>query len=89
MKAFLQLLVVQTFRPDRLLAMGHIFVSKIMGEEFQAEAEQDPKLNLVVEQEVWVTQHMMLTGILVWWDRFSPIPLYCCAQWLGLMLASV
>ena len=61
-KAFLQLLVVQTFRPDRLLAMGHIFVTKIMGEDFQSEAEHDPKLNLVVEQEVCVTGFLMLTS---------------------------
>lgn len=52
MKAFLQLLVVQTFRPDRLLAMGHIFVTTIMGEDFQQEAEQDPNLSVVVEEEV-------------------------------------
>ena len=51
-KAFLQLLVVQTFRPDRLLAMGHIFVATIMGEDFQQEAEQDPNLSVVVEEEV-------------------------------------
>ena len=51
-KAFLQLLVVQTFRPDRLLAMGHIFVVTIMGEDFQQDAEQDPKLSVVVEEEV-------------------------------------
>lgn len=51
-KVFLQLLAVQTFRPDRLLAMGHIFVATIMGEDFQQEAEQDPKLSVVVEEEV-------------------------------------
>ena len=51
-KAFLQLLVVQTFRPDRLLAMGHLFVSAIMGEDFQQEAEQDPNLSVVVEEQV-------------------------------------
>lgn len=51
-KAFLQLLVVQTFRPDRLLAMGHIFVAAVMGEDFQQEAEQDPNLSVVVEEEV-------------------------------------
>lgn len=51
-KAFLQLLVVQTFRPDRLLAMGHTFVAAIMGEDFQQEAEQDPNLSMVVEEEV-------------------------------------
>ena len=52
MKAFLQLLVVQTFKPDRLLAMGNIFVANIMGEDFQQEAEQDPNLSVVVEEEV-------------------------------------
>ena len=52
MKAFLQLLVVQTFRPDRLLAMGHIFVAAIMGDDFQQDAEQDPNLAVVVEEEV-------------------------------------
>ena len=59
-KAFLQLLVVQTFRPDRLLAMGHIFVATIMGEDFQQEAEQDPNLTVVVEEEV--SEKMCCTG---------------------------
>lgn len=32
--------------------MGHIFVATIMGEDFQQEAEQDPNLSIVIEEEV-------------------------------------
>ena len=32
--------------------MGHAFVAAIMGEDFQQEAEQDPNLSIVVEEEV-------------------------------------
>ncbi|KAF4101796.1 hypothetical protein G5714_016596 [Onychostoma macrolepis] len=47
-----QLLLIQAFRPDRLLAMSHIFVSKVMGENFMAIIEQPLDLANIVDSEV-------------------------------------
>ncbi|XP_016335882.1 cytoplasmic dynein 1 heavy chain 1 [Sinocyclocheilus anshuiensis] len=47
-----QLLLIQAFRPDRLLAMTHIFVSKVMGETFMAIMEQPLDLANIVDSEV-------------------------------------
>ncbi|XP_016418464.1 cytoplasmic dynein 1 heavy chain 1-like [Sinocyclocheilus rhinocerous] len=47
-----QLLLIQAFRPDRLLAMTHILVSKVMGENFMAIMEQPLDLANIVDSEV-------------------------------------
>lgn len=47
-----QLLLIQAFRPDRLLAMSHIFVSKVLGESFMNIIEQPFDLANIVESEV-------------------------------------
>lgn len=47
-----QLLLIQAFRPDRLLAMSHIFVAKVLGESFMSIIEQPLDLANVVENEV-------------------------------------
>lgn len=47
-----QLLVIQAFRPDRLLAMSHIFVSKVLGETFMNIIEQPLDLANIVDSEV-------------------------------------
>ncbi|XP_073783095.1 cytoplasmic dynein 1 heavy chain 1 isoform X2 [Danio rerio] len=47
-----QLLLIQAFRPDRLLAMSHIFVSKVMGENFMAIIDQPLDLANIVDSEV-------------------------------------
>lgn len=47
-----QLLLIQTFRPDRLLAMSHIFVSKVLGESFMNIIEQPLDLANIVDSEV-------------------------------------
>lgn len=47
-----QLLLIQAFRPDRLLAMSHIFVAKVLGESFMNIIEQPLDLANVVENEV-------------------------------------
>lgn len=47
-----QLLLIQAFRPDRLLAMSHIFVSKVMGENFMAIIDQPLDLANIVDNEV-------------------------------------
>ncbi|MEQ2219816.1 hypothetical protein XENOCAPTIV_024743 [Xenoophorus captivus] len=46
------LLLIQTFRPDRLLAMSHIFVSKVLGETFMNIIEQPLDLANIVDSEV-------------------------------------
>lgn len=47
-----QLLLIQSFRPDRLLAMSHIFVSKVLGETFMNIIEQPFDLANIVDSEV-------------------------------------
>lgn len=47
-----QLLLIQAFRPDRLLAMSHIFVSKVLGETFVNIIEQPLDLANIVDNEV-------------------------------------
>lgn len=47
-----QLLLIQAFRPDRLLAMSHIFVSKVLGETFMSIIEQPLDLANVIDNEV-------------------------------------
>ena len=49
---FYQLLVIQTFRPDRLLAMGNRFVAMVMGKNFMLAAEQGLNLATIVKEEV-------------------------------------
>ena len=50
--AVYQMLVIQAFRPDRLLAMTHRVVGTILGEAFMHAAEQELNLASVVETEV-------------------------------------
>lgn len=47
-----QLLLIQAFRPDRLQAMSHIFVSKVLGETFMNIIEQPLDLANIVDMEV-------------------------------------
>lgn len=58
-----QLLLIQAFRPDRLLAMTHIFVSKVMGETFMAIFEQPLDLANIVDSEV--RTRVCVCGVLV------------------------
>lgn len=57
-----QLLLIQAFRPDRLLAMAHIFVSKVLGETFMSIIEQPLDLANVVDYEV--VRHFALNHFL-------------------------
>lgn len=47
-----QLLLIQAFRPDRLLAMSSIFVAKVLGENFMVIIEQPLDLANIVDSEV-------------------------------------
>jgi len=46
------MLVIQTFRADRLLAMASIFVATVMGETFQHYADHEIDLATIVSKEV-------------------------------------
>lgn len=54
------LLLIHTFRPDRLLAMSHIFVSKVLGETFMNIIEQPLDLGNIVDSEVLITLILLL-----------------------------
>ena len=47
-----QLLLIESFRPDRMLAMSHIFVTKVLGETFMNIIEQPLDLGNIVDSEV-------------------------------------
>ena len=57
------MLVVQTFRADRLLAMASIFVATVLGDSFQQEAEQELDLANIVATEVGGASE----GVTTWW----------------------
>ncbi|XP_041430591.1 cytoplasmic dynein 1 heavy chain 1 isoform X2 [Xenopus laevis] len=47
-----RLLLIQAFRPDRLLAMAHIFVSTVLGDSFMSIIEQPIDLAHIIDTEV-------------------------------------
>ena len=51
-KVLYQMLVVQAFRADHLLAMAGKFVATVMGESFRHSAEQELDLASIVMKEV-------------------------------------
>ena len=51
-QALHRLLVIQTFRPDRLLASCQLFVLAIFGDQFLHSAEQELDLAKIVDSEV-------------------------------------
>ena len=51
-KALYKVLVIQTFRADRLIAMASVFVSTVMGETYLHAAESELNLADVVMTEV-------------------------------------
>ena len=47
-----ELLLIQAFRPDRLLAMSHIFVERVLGNSFMETAAKELNLADIIEKEV-------------------------------------
>ncbi|XP_073494500.1 cytoplasmic dynein 1 heavy chain 1 isoform X2 [Phyllobates terribilis] len=47
-----RLLLIQAFRPDRLLAMAHVFISTILGDSFMSVIDQPLDLAHIVDTEV-------------------------------------
>ncbi|XP_013402014.1 cytoplasmic dynein 1 heavy chain 1-like isoform X1 [Lingula anatina] len=62
-KALYQMLVIQTFRPDRLLAMGHTFVVTVMGNMFFHDIEQEVNLAAIVENEIRANTPILLCSV--------------------------
>ena len=51
-KAMYDMLVVQSFRPDRLVASGTLFVKAALGEDFFHASEEELNLGMIVQTEV-------------------------------------
>ena len=51
-KVLYQMIVVQAFRADHLLAIAAVFVATVMGESFRHNAEQELNLASIVTKEV-------------------------------------
>lgn len=54
-QALYRLLLIEAFRPDRLISAAHIFVDAVMGASFMQAAEHKYDLAEVVENEVSMT----------------------------------
>lgn len=52
-----QLLVIQAFRPDRVIAAAQHFVSTVLGPEFMYQAEKELDLAVCVEKEIRYNLH--------------------------------
>lgn len=61
--AMYQLLVIQAFRPDRVIAAGHMFVSVVLGEVFTASAEREIDLGSIVETELSANVPALLCSV--------------------------
>ncbi|XP_055612109.1 dynein heavy chain, cytoplasmic isoform X2 [Uranotaenia lowii] len=47
-----QLLLIQAFRPDRVIAAAHLFVSTVLGEDFMPQAEKELDFAACVDKEL-------------------------------------
>ena len=53
----------QTFRPDRVLAAGHLLVDSVFGERFMPDAERELDLAHIVEREVRPSAPVLLCSV--------------------------
>ncbi|KAF0303391.1 Dynein heavy chain, cytoplasmic [Amphibalanus amphitrite] len=58
-----RLLMIQTFRPDRVLAAGHQLVDAVFGERFMPDAERELDLAHIVESEVRPSAPVLLCSV--------------------------
>ncbi|KAK1158695.1 cytoplasmic dynein 1 heavy chain 1 isoform X1 [Acipenser oxyrinchus oxyrinchus] len=58
-----QLLLIQAFRPDRLLAVSHNFVAKVLGESFMAIIDQPLDLGSIVDSEVKPSTPVLMCSV--------------------------
>eukprot|EP00051_Salpingoeca_urceolata_P022681 m.374555 g.374555 ORF g.374555 m.374555 type:complete len:4634 (-) comp20005_c1_seq12:280-14181(-) len=63
LRSWRQLLLLQAIRPDRVLAMSHIYVEEILGKGFASSAHDDSKiLELAVMEEIEARTPVLLCG---------------------------
>jgi dynein heavy chain 1 len=62
-KAVHRMLVVQAFRPDRLLASAHLFVGQAVGQNFMHAAEQEIDLANIIEIEVKASTPILMCSV--------------------------
>ena len=62
-KALYSLLVIQTFRPDRVVAMTAQFVAVAMTEQFLQQCEQELDFGYIVEKEVTCSVPVLLASV--------------------------
>lgn len=58
-----QLLLIQAFRPDRVIAAAQIFVSSVLGENFMPNAEKELDLAACVETELRASVPALLCSV--------------------------
>ncbi|XP_067011460.2 dynein heavy chain, cytoplasmic isoform X2 [Anabrus simplex] len=61
--AMYQLLVIQAFRPDRVIAAGHCVVSAVLGEDFMPAAEKELDLAANVDKELRANVPALLCSV--------------------------
>ncbi|XP_044746185.1 dynein heavy chain, cytoplasmic isoform X2 [Coccinella septempunctata] len=61
--AMYQLLAIQTFRPDRVIAAGQLFVSAVLGEDFMPNAEKELDLSTCIDKEVRAGVPVLLCSV--------------------------
>ncbi|KAL1512644.1 hypothetical protein ABEB36_002203 [Hypothenemus hampei] len=61
--AMYQLLVIQAFRPDRIIAAASLFVSSVMGSDFMAAAEKEIDLSIILEKEIKASVPVLLCSV--------------------------
>ncbi|XP_066142886.1 dynein heavy chain, cytoplasmic isoform X6 [Euwallacea fornicatus] len=61
--AMYQLLVIQAFRPDRIIAAASLFVSAVMGQDFMAAAEKELDLAAIIEKEIKASVPVLLCSV--------------------------
>ncbi|XP_050295050.1 dynein heavy chain, cytoplasmic isoform X2 [Anthonomus grandis grandis] len=61
--AMYQLLVIQAFRPDRIIAAATLFVSAVMGADFMAAAEKEMDLGASIEKEIKANVPVLLCSV--------------------------
>jgi len=71
-QALYRLLLIEAFRPDRLISAAHIFVDAVMGSNFMQSAEHKYNLAEIVESEVGIpAAHINFSGLRTCVNFFS------------------
>lgn len=61
--AMYQLLAIQAFRPDRVIAAGQLFVGVVLGEDFMPNAEKELDLSTCIDKEVRASVPVLLCSV--------------------------